>query len=312
MNSLRLRIALVSFMVAVPLSASAYRLIQNTTTGTVTNGFEVACSAPGGFAHWTNNGVINYYLNTAGQGSGKAAAIQAAMASWAAVSAANHVPTYAGTSVLGWATNGTNSIVFASGNGCTGSCLALTSLVLQSGQVIVESDITFNADYTWNTDGNPYDTQAVATHELGHSLGIHHTDLTTAVPTPTMLISYFGPAAASLETDDQSALQCAEQNYPLGDPGAPSAPGSLNYLGNCFNQNRISWSSSAGATSYQVWISPNSNFAAPALYSSGAGTSQIVTTTSTKYVKTKACNASGCGKFTSAQKTVVSTGSCTW
>jgi hypothetical protein len=207
------------------MPAEAYRMIQNTTVGRVTAGAAVTCSASGGFTHWTTAN-ISWRLNTAGQGSGKSTALSAAMSSWTAVTSANHNLTYAGTTTKGWATDGTNAIMWSSGNGCTGNCLALTALVLQSGQKIVETDITFNSAYTWNTSGSDYDTQAVATHELGHALGIHHTEL-TSTPRPTMYASYFGSTGRTLETDDKSALQCAQSKYPLITTGAPEAPESL-------------------------------------------------------------------------------------
>jgi hypothetical protein len=196
----------------VPASpVQAYRLIQNLSTGRVTGGSLVTCTDPNGFAHWGSSN-INWYHNTAGQGAGKAAALYNAMVSWTSVSSDNHSLTYAGTTGAGFATDGVNTLSWGS-SGLCGSfngCLALTALDLQSGQVIVETDVIFSSDWTWTTNGTNYDTEAVAAHELGHTLGIHHSEVSTA----TMWATYFGANERSLETDDRSAIQCSQTRYP--------------------------------------------------------------------------------------------------
>lgn len=203
--------ALAVGMFALATPSRAYRMIYNTTVGRVSAGSSVACNNAGGFAHW-NIRNINWYHNTAGQGSGKGTALSGALSAWTNVGSANHVLTLAGTTTSGFSTDGRNTVLWASGNGCTGSCLAITALVLQAGQVIVETDISFNSSYSWQTSGANYDTQAVAAHEFGHALGIHHTEI-TSTPRPTMYASYFGTDGRTLATDDNSALQCAESRY---------------------------------------------------------------------------------------------------
>lgn len=206
------RIATCALVVAaLSAPAFAFRMIQNTGVGRFSAGAAVTCTNTTGFTHWNIRNIAWRY-NTANQGSGKATALTNALNSWTNVSGANHVLTLAGTSTSGFVTNGINSFVWATGNGCTGGCLAITALVLQSGQVIVETDVSFNNSVTWTTNGANYDTEAVAAHEVGHALGIHHTQL-TSTPRPTMYASYFGSTGRSLHSDDIAALQCSENRY---------------------------------------------------------------------------------------------------
>jgi hypothetical protein len=208
-----LALAIAGMVTIGAASAHAFRLIQNTMVGRTSSGFAVACSDAGGFAHW-NSSSISWRLNTANQGAGKAAALQNAMASWNAVSPASYTLSYDGTGSGSFATDGTNTVLWASGNGCTGSCLAITALVLAAGQVITETDVSFNNAVTWNTDGSDYDTQAIATHELGHTLGVHHTEINKPRNRPTMYAYYFGTAGRTLEDDDKGALNCIYNRYP--------------------------------------------------------------------------------------------------
>jgi hypothetical protein len=196
--------------------AAAYRLIQNTTPGRTSTGVKVTCADPGGFAHW-NRSSIQMWLNPANQGGepGVTAALQHALAAWTGVTPANYQLTYAGTTSAGFTTDGVNTVLWATGNGCTGSCLALTALVLGPGQVIQEADVSFNDAFDWNTNGKDYDVEAIAAHELGHCMGIHHTDLTKPRNRPTMYASYFGLDGRTLESDDRDALNCVASRYPI-------------------------------------------------------------------------------------------------
>src|SRR5262245_10614504 len=82
-------------MLAVAAPSHAYRLIQNTSTGRQTSGFQVTCTDPNGFTHW-NTANTNWYHNVANQGSGKDAALYNAMNVWTFVLGANHSLSYRG------------------------------------------------------------------------------------------------------------------------------------------------------------------------------------------------------------------------
>ena len=217
--------------------AAAFRMIQDSSTGRTSTGAAVQCGDAGGFAHRATS-QVSFWLNPASQGgkAGVVLALQNALASWTAVTPANYTLSYAGTTSAGYSTDGINTVLWSTGNGCSGSCLALTALVLGPGQVIQESDVMFNDAYTWNTNGKDYDVQAIAAHELGHCLGIHHTELTKPRNRPTMYASYFGVDGRTLETDDRDALNCSYSRYPAAaiiadeaaqDAGEPAAGVSL-------------------------------------------------------------------------------------
>ena len=205
--------------------ALAFRMIQNTGVGRFSAGSLVTCDDAGGFVHWANAS-IPFRNNTANQGSGKGTALANAAASWTNVSGANHNLSIAGTTTAGFVTDGTNALLWANGNGCTGGCLAITALVLASGQVITETDVSFNNAVAWNTNGSDYDTEAIAAHELGHCMGLHHTNVKKPSNRPTMYAYYFGTAGRSLAADDQQGLQCAQNRYPPSMPQFASKPAS--------------------------------------------------------------------------------------
>jgi len=207
--------AIAGTVILSAVEAHAFRMIQNTSPGRTSSGFLVQCDDAGGFVHWTTSS-ISFRHNTANQGgeAGVAAALQNALAAWTAVTPATYNLSYAGTTTANFVTDGTNALLWANGNGCSGSCLAITALVLASGQVITETDVSFNNTYDWNTNGSDYDAEAIAAHEIGHCMGVHHSNINKPRNRPTMYAYYFGTAGRTLESDDKSALNCAFTRYP--------------------------------------------------------------------------------------------------
>lgn len=196
--------------------AHAFRMIQNLGIGRVTAGAIVPCNDPNGFTHWDTR-TITWRHNTDRKGSGKGDELAAALAAWSTAAGSEYNLALGGTTEAGFATDGINTFSWSNDDGCDAGCLGLTALVLEAGQVIVESDITFRNAVWWGwPSGN--DIQGVATHEVGHSLGIHHTDVTGA-PTPTMIANTNQQKdLRSLEQDDRNALTCSQNTFPVMPP----------------------------------------------------------------------------------------------
>lgn len=73
--------------------------------------------------------------------------------------------------------NASSPHVIALGDLGAGNTLASTRIeYLQSANKIVKFTLTFNNRFTWSTTGETgkFDVQAIATHELGHALGLNH------------------------------------------------------------------------------------------------------------------------------------------
>lgn len=96
---------------------------------------------------------------------------------------------------------------------------AFDDAIVLPGQ-IVDSDLIFNTAATYRTSAtgpipNSVDLQSVATHEIGHLLGLSHSGVAEATMFPVL---QSGTDASSLEPDDHAAIRAAY-------PGATYATG---------------------------------------------------------------------------------------
>jgi hypothetical protein len=106
--------------------------------------------------------------------------------------------------------------------GTEGSLLGVTILTedLPTGE-ITDADVVMDSAEAWviSTDCDDFDFLTVLTHEYGHSVGIHHSEVSAPVSTrPSMTAFYFCDAGTAsgrtLEPDDEAALQCLYPENP--------------------------------------------------------------------------------------------------
>lgn len=248
-------VALLLALLTTP--AHAFRMLQNTTVGTVIVGAPVPCTDTGGFMHWEVRSLV-WRINPALQGATAGGNIDYAIDQWNNVSGSEYRLARGSATGAGFTTDGSNTMVWAAGNGCTGFCLGITALTIQAGQVIVETDISFNTNANWTNGSTAYDLRGVAAHELGHSLGIHHTDVTSSINRPTMRGTYFN-GNRTIENDDKDALRCSRNTYTTAPCINPCPTGGVYDSNSCYmwtvpGVNRFLWNENMY---YQASTNPN-------------------------------------------------------
>ncbi len=67
-------------------------------------------------------------------------------------------------------------------------------------ETIYEADIDINVSCDWGTATTSFNTQTAITHELGHLLGLEHTNISSAV-----MYAYLNPGETRTITDDDIA-----------------------------------------------------------------------------------------------------------
>lgn len=176
--------------------------------------YEVNQTSGGQIIKWISPST-SYYINTSGGPSGTLSAFQAAMQTWTNVTTSSFTFVYGGTS-----TNTScdtrdylNLVCFRSMS--SPGILAQNRFwyYVTSGE-IVESDIKFNTDYLWATNGSlsAYDVQNVGTHELGHSLSL--ADLYNLADSEKTMYGYASTGETKKRTLDQDDIDGITYLYP--------------------------------------------------------------------------------------------------
>lgn len=117
-------------------------------------------------------------------------------------------------------------------SGCSGSVLAYTTAPIADGwlMVICESAWVWS-DGPGNPAGGQIDIQGVVAHELGHALGLGHTNVSCggACATQSTMCPFLcgdGVAARDIEVDDQAGLQAIYGAVPANKPTITGLSGS--------------------------------------------------------------------------------------
>jgi predicted Zn-dependent protease len=97
----------------------------------------------------------------------------------------------------------------SNGKICTGSCLAATLTGYYSGNIIYDADVYTNTRYNYTSSGEndgcsgEYDIDGIMVHEVGHVIGIGHSNVSGSTMYPT--VSSCNYNNRTLEADDRAA-----------------------------------------------------------------------------------------------------------
>ncbi len=201
-------------LVAAPQMAQAYEFIYN-------------CSGGGGAAWSSANQPLTYYINSRGSDDTSFSSftklegvIQDSFDVWSSPCSSNFQSTYGGSTsdtalntnnpvVLSWAETrnewpqqlgdpfgGTIAVTLAS---ATSACTMRSAPIIFNGIAITYTD-QCNTNFC---SGGGTDLQSIATHEIGHMLGLAHSPIQSA----TMYFAYQGGSGArTIATDDQNGV----------------------------------------------------------------------------------------------------------
>ncbi len=296
--------ALALLLAGFAAIATAEPVVRPIATGT--HAFDEADTlkyrlmSPNGATH--PGGVMRWYYNDANRPAGISmsavlAQLNNSMSKWSGV--CNISFAYQGTTTTGFSLtqnpaviDGVNVIGWDATN-ITAPTTGITNIAWDGTNNIVDAEIRFNANYS-ATYSPAQNFDATATHEIGHSIGIDHSDVANQVMSGPPLTSYSGMTA--LGSDDIAACVhlygAPGGSGPGPDTQTPTVPTGLTATVISATEIDLSWNASTdnvGVTQYRVYTGGT-------LIGSVAGTSAAVGSLSpnTAYSFTvSACDAAG-------------------
>lgn len=161
------------------------------------------------FATWNNNIPVSYVINpTNNRGLSSSfvtSAISTSAETWDSATNKELFGTYStDTSVRYGRLDGKNVIVF--GKASRGTIAATTTWFITASRQIIEFDMKFNTYYKWgDAVSNMMDLQNIATHELGHGVGLD--DIYSSSCSDVTMYGY-----GSLGETDKRTLEQADIN----------------------------------------------------------------------------------------------------
>jgi hypothetical protein len=178
-------------------------------------GYQVSETSDGVEIKW-DTGNVTFHINTSEGPTQSLFAIQLAMQTWTDVNTSYFTFVYGGTTTstaYGANDDGINIVVFGP-MGATGVLAENTFWYYADSGYIIDSDIKFNTDYTWGTDGSAgiYDVQNVGTHELGHSLSLD--DIYDAADSEKTMYGYVSAGETKKRTLHQDDIDGISYLYP--------------------------------------------------------------------------------------------------
>ena len=141
--------------------------------------------------------------NSVADGTGGVNAVRSAITAWGMVSSS----VTSQQAVRGSAP----ATIMLNNNGkiCNGSCLAATLTGYYTGSTIYDADVYTNTKYKFYSSGeadgcsSEFDIEGIMVHEVGHVIGIGHSNVTGATMYPS--VSACNAANRTLEADDIAA-----------------------------------------------------------------------------------------------------------